>query len=103
MRRRPSPWPRPSWPGISRCWPGPDGESLPRVDLAASAVRVAEAASYRHRGICIEGAVSYEHVRDVVDWMPKVGLNAYFVQFREGYTFFERWYAHRGNPLLPPE
>lgn len=83
--------------------PGPDGERLPPVDLAARAVRVAEAAAYRHRGICIEGAVSYEHVRDLVDWAPKVGFNTYFTQFRESYTFFERWYAHRGNPLLPPE
>ncbi|MDP9375930.1 MAG: DUF4838 domain-containing protein [Chloroflexota bacterium] len=83
--------------------PGADGESIPTVDLAASVVRVAEAAAYRHRGICIEGAVSYEHVRDLIEWMPKVGLNSYFMQFREGYTFFERWYAHRGNPLWPPE
>lgn len=82
--------------------PGLDGETIPRIDLAASAVRVAEAASYRHRGICIEGAISYEHVRDLVDWMPKVGLNAYFTQFRESYTFFERWYTHRENPLLEP-
>ncbi len=83
--------------------PGPDGEILPRIELATSAVRVAEAASYRHRGICIEGAVSYEHVHDLLDWMPKLGLNAYFMQFREAYTFFERWYTHRGNPTLPPE
>jgi uncharacterized protein DUF4838 len=83
--------------------PGPDGEYLPRADLAARAVRVAEAAAYRHRGICIEGAVSYEHVRDILDWMPRVGLTAYFIQFREGYTFFDRWYRHLGNPLLQPE
>ncbi len=86
--------------------PGPDGEYLPPIDaaaLSARSIRVAEAASYRHRGICIEGAVSYEHVRDIVDWAPKAGLNTYFTQFRESYTFFERWYAHRGNPLLPPE
>jgi hypothetical protein len=84
--------------------PGADGEVLPAtVDLAARAVAVAEVASYRHRGVCIEGAASYEHVRDLIDWLPKLGLNAYFTQFREAYTFFERWYAHRENPLLPPE
>jgi len=86
--------------------PGPDGEYLPRIDAAAlgtRSIRVAEAASYRHRGICIEGAVSYEHVRDIVDWAPKAGFNTYFTQFRESYTFFERWYTHRGNPLLPAE
>jgi hypothetical protein len=83
--------------------PGPDGELVPQIDLAASVVRVTEAAAYRHRGICIEGAVSYEHVRDLLEWMPKHGLNSYFMQFREAYTFFERWYSHRGNPLLPGE
>ncbi|MFN8517048.1 MAG: DUF4838 domain-containing protein [Chloroflexia bacterium] len=83
--------------------PGPDGELIPRVDLATARVRVSEAAAYRHRGICIEGAASYEHVRDLIAWMPKVGLNTYFTQFFEAFTFFERWYAHRGNPHLPTE
>ena len=83
--------------------PGADGEYVPQADLRGAAVRVAEVAAYRHRGICIEGAVSYEHVRDMVDWAPKLGFNSYFVQFREAYTFFERWYAHRGNPLQQPE
>ena len=72
--------------------PGADGEYLPRVSNADRTVEVAESASYRHRGICIEGAVSYEHVRDLIEWMPKVGFNAYFTQFREAHTFFARWY-----------
>jgi len=78
--------------------PGADGEYIPAVDLAQTEVHLIETPSYRHRGICIEGAVSYEHVRDLIDWMPKVGLNAYFVQFREGFTFFDRWYSHMGHP-----
>src|SRR5215213_8912871 len=78
--------------------PGADGEYIPAVDLARTAVRLAEVPSYRHRGICIEGAVSFEHVRDLIDWMPKVGLNAYFIQFREGFTFFDRWYSHMEHP-----
>jgi hypothetical protein len=78
--------------------PGLQGEIVPRLHRAALAASVREAASYRHRGICIEGAVSFEHVRDLIDWMPKVGLNAYFIQFRESFVFFDRWYAHRDNP-----
>ncbi|HEU5103954.1 MAG TPA: DUF4838 domain-containing protein [Roseiflexaceae bacterium] len=78
--------------------PGVDGEYIPAVDLAQAEVHLAETPSYRHRGICIEGAVSYEHVRDLIDWMPKVGLSAYFVQFREGFCFFDRWYSHMGHP-----
>jgi hypothetical protein len=78
--------------------PGDDGEYIPPVDLAQRHVVVLERPAYRHRGICIEGAVSFEHVRDLIDWMPKVGLSAYFVQFREAFAFFDRWYSHRGHP-----
>ena len=79
--------------------PGPDGELVPRRSLDSLSVRLVERPSYRHRGICIEGAVSFEHVRDMIDWAPKVGFNTYFMQFREGFVFFERWYSHRDNLL----
>jgi len=83
--------------------PGAEGEVIPERPLAALSASIRETPSYRHRGICIEGAVSYENVADMIDWAPKVGMNAYFTQFRESYTFFERWYTHRGNPTLEPE
>ncbi|BBI32877.1 DUF4838 domain-containing protein [Cohnella abietis] len=79
--------------------PGPEGESIPRVDLMTRSVKVMESASYRHRGICIEGAVSLENVTDMIEWMPKIGFNGYLIQFREAYVFFERWYEHLSNPL----
>ncbi len=79
--------------------PGADGEYVPRIRSLRD-VRVRETPSYRHRGICIEGAVSREHVTDIIDWAPKLGFNAYFVQFREGHTFFDRWYSHESNPYL---
>ncbi len=78
--------------------PGKSGEFIPRI-RSLKPVTVHERAGYRHRGLCIEGSVSYEHVRDLVDWLPKVGMNSYFIQFREGYTFFDRWYSHQMNPL----
>jgi len=83
--------------------PGPSGEYIPKRDLASPSAKVISKAAYRHRGICIEGAVSYENVAEIIDWAPKVGFNAYFIQFREGYTFLERWYAHRGNPTKESE
>jgi len=79
--------------------PGADGEYVPKLDSLPD-VRVWETPSYRHRGICIEGAVSEEHVRDMIDWMPKLGFNGYFIQFREAHTFFDRWYSHEDNPNL---
>ena len=87
------------------CWirPGPDGEILPEALPATYTIQVCEAASYRHRTICIEGAVSCDHVRNMIDWIPKASMNGYYIQFRTPYTFFERWYRHTNNPLLPKE
>lgn len=82
--------------------PGADGEFIPDTAPPLTC-RLAEKPAYRHRGICIEGAVSEEHVRGIVEWLPRVGMNAYFTQFRESFTFFDRWYAHRRNPLREPE
>lgn len=85
--------------------PGPDGEVIPPrsfrpADLTAE---IEESASYRHRGVCIEGAVSYEHVYNMINWLPKVGMNGYYIQFRVPFTFFHRWYNHTGNPTLEKE
>jgi hypothetical protein len=88
--------------GCAWVFPGERGERIPAQDLAAASVSVCEAASYRHRGVCIEGAVSYDHVRDMIDWLPRIGMNAYFNQFRIPFTFFDRWYTHRNNPGLDP-
>ena len=85
--------------------PGPDGEVIPPRSLspAALTVETEESASYRHRAVCIEGAVSYEHVYNMIDWLPKVGMNGYYIQFRVPFTFFHRWYDHTGNPTLEKE
>ena len=64
-------------------------------------LKLTETPSYRHRCLCIEGAVSFEHVRDNIEWLPRVGMNGYFIQFREGHTFFDRWYSHENNPTMP--
>ena len=83
--------------------PGRNGEVIPsRVDFSRPLVR-RSAAGYRHRGICIEGAVSRENVLDTIEWMTRCGFNAYFIQFRNAFTFFDRWYTHQNNPLLPAE
>ena len=78
--------------------PGPEGTLL-RYN-GKTAVQVSEAASYRHRGFCIEGAVSFENVLELIDWLPKGGFNTYFTQFLTPYEFFKTWYAHDNNPLL---
>jgi hypothetical protein len=88
--------------------PGTEGEYIPRVGQGGisaeeGCVSIRESPSYRHRAVCIEGATSLENTLDMVDWLPKVGLSGFFMQFREGFTFFDRWYRHVNNPLLAPE
>ncbi|MFC3800785.1 DUF4838 domain-containing protein [Cohnella sp. GCM10012308] len=78
--------------------PGKDGEVIPRRDYRTRTVRISEQADFKYRGICLEGAVSVENVLEMIDWLPKAGFNGYFIQFREGYVFFERWYHHLRNP-----
>lgn len=82
--------------------PGREGEYIPVCKSAKLEVEVTETASYRHRGICIEGSTSYEHVVRMIDWAPKMGMNSYFTQFFSPYTFFDRWYRHEPNPYMVP-
>ncbi len=79
---------------------GKAGEKIPNIDIQTSKASVHEAPSYRHRGICIEGAVSVENVVEMIDFIPKIGMNSYFLQFRESHIFFDRWYSHTFNPIL---
>ncbi len=83
--------------GCSFIRPGEDGEIVPEVKIAESSVEVFEAASYRHRAVCIEGSDSYDDVVDFIAWLPKVGLNGFYNQFRVPFTFYDRWYSHMGN------
>ena len=80
--------------------PGADGEIIPEKSTEGICVELEDLASYRHRGICIEGAVSSEHIADMIDWLPKAGYNAYFNQFNNPVNFYNRWYSHEKNPQL---
>ena len=81
--------------------PGKNGERYPER-LSEGRVSVCERASYRHRGICIEGSVFYESEEDLIDWLPKVGMNSYYVQFFVPAIFFRRWYEHEGYGIRNP-
>ena len=83
--------------------PGVDGEIIPSALPTEYEINICEAASYRHRAVCIEGTVGYEHVQNVIDWIPKASMNGYYIQFRVPFTFFDRWYNHIDNPNLEPE
>lgn len=88
--------------GIRWIRPGIDGEYIPSIKNIPSIDLFSEA-SFGHRGVCIEGAVSVEHVQNMVDWIPKIGMNSYMTQFRQSHTFFDRWYSHQQNNSVEKE
>lgn len=82
--------------------PGPDGESLPDVDIDRADIRLVEHAHHRHRGVCLEGAVSVENALDMIEWLPRIGMNSYFIQFDSPHYFLRRWYERHEDPAGPP-
>ncbi len=80
--------------GCRYLYPGKEGEVIPKKKLGNTdfTVCVKETAAYSHRGMCIEGTVGYEHIFNMIDWLPKVGMNEYFFQFLTPATFFNQYY-----------
>ena len=78
-------------------------EVIPQISPEKLAASYSKKASFRHRGVCIEGANSIENVLDFIDWLPKVGYNSFFLQFKVPYIFLSRWYHHDKNPDAQPE
>lgn len=80
--------------------PSSEGEYIKSVKPEDFSANYYVVPDNRHRSICIEGAVSLENVLDIIDWAPKVGFNGYFIQFRTGHEFFERYYQRQRNDYI---
>ena len=81
--------------------PGVDGEYIPMRDITD--VKYRHAASCRYRGTCIEGAQSQDTLLAIIDFLPKVGMNTFMMQFINPRTFYERYYDHLGGITRSPE
>jgi len=80
--------------------PGDDGEYIPKKDMKNHAFRMRKKAEQPFRGQCIEGAVSFEHVRDTLLWLPKVNMNLFMIEQIVPYNYMNRWYKHTVNTRL---
>lgn len=92
--------------GVRYLRPGKENEVIPMnqaVQFQDVVVQIEETASFKHRGVCIEGADSFENVQNFIDWLPKIGMNSFFIQFENPYSFLKRWYEHECNPYLEKE
>ena len=80
--------------------PGEDGEYIPHCDLTAHTCTYRKKADQPFRGTCCEGAISYEHMRDTVYWMPKMGMNMFMIEGLVPFSYMHRWYGHEANRIL---
>ena len=83
--------------------PGKDGSYLPKISALPEDISLRKVAQRPCRGICIEGAITLEHALNMIEWMPKVGMNTYYTQFRDGFVFFDRWFSHQRNTVKQAE
>lgn len=80
--------------------PGEDGDYVPHMNIMNHSFVYRKKADYPFRGQAIEGAVSYEHVRDTIYWLPKIGMNMYMIEGVVPYSYMHKWYGHVGNTHL---
>ncbi|MBQ8409343.1 MAG: DUF4838 domain-containing protein [Clostridia bacterium] len=83
--------------------PGEKGEYIPKADMKNHSFRFRKKADFPFRGECIEGAVSFEHVRDTVLWLPKANMNMFMIEQIVPYNYMNRWYRHLVNTKMPHE
>ena len=81
--------------GCEWLMPGVDGEIVPIGDVVP--VKLRHTPTMRVRGNCIEGGVSQKVLREFIDFMPKLGLNCFMIQFQNPKEFYQRFYAHLRN------
>lgn len=85
--------------------PEDDGDVIPKRKLCETDVTVEtdEIPSYRHRGVVLEGAVDFTQAKNMINWLPKLGLNEYFIQYIVPSQYFNRVYGYYGTPLSDTE
>lgn len=80
--------------------PGEGGDYIPKSNLKNHSFKYRKKADNIFRGECTEGAVSYEHIRDTVYWLPKIGMNMYMIEGVVPYVYMNKWYSHVWNSRL---
>ncbi len=87
--------------GCRWLFPGSDGEYIPMQDIVP--VKYRHKPSCRYRGLCNEGAEFEECMLETINFLPKIGMNAYMLEFRIPRAYYDRYYNHPQNPTLSPE
>ena len=87
--------------GCRWLFPGKSGEHIPQKKIVP--VKLRHVPSMRYRGPCIEGAESREIILDTIDFLPKVGMNLFMMQFLNPKHFYNAYYSRWHNVVRPIE
>lgn len=86
--------------GLRWLYPGPDGEYVPvkGIDPVSFLIRPA----CRYRGFANASAASYQTNLELIDFLPKVGMNSFMIQFRVPIFYTDNYYSHKRNEKNRP-
>lgn len=87
--------------GFMFCFPGKSGEIIPE-NLKKQEINLdfTHYAENRYRGVAPCGPKELDSMLDYIDWMPKVGLNTFFMEFWSNHLGWRSWYLKEENPYL---
>ena len=83
--------------GCEWVMPGIDGEIIPLCEVCDVKYRFKP--SMRYRGWVFEGCSFQRSELEAVDYMLKLGLNAFMIQFKFPRRCYERYFEHQHNPV----
>ena len=88
--------------GCRWLFPGVDGEYIPMQDIKP--VKYRHKPTMRYRGFCNEGAEFQACMLDAIDFIPKVGMNLFMLEFKVPSYYYNLFYDHKFNEEnRPPE
>ena len=88
--------------GCRWLFPGVDGEFIPMQDIKS--VKYRHKPSMRYRGQCNEGAEFQRSMLETIEFMPKIGMNIFMLEFENPHTYYRGYYNHEKNKKnRPPE
>lgn len=81
--------------GCRWLFPGIDGELIPVKDIVP--IKYHKMADCRYRGQCNEGAEFQQNMIDIIDYLPKVGMNVFMIEFDNPKAYYDNYYNHVHN------
>ncbi|MBQ7363060.1 MAG: DUF4838 domain-containing protein [Clostridia bacterium] len=79
-------------------FPGVDGEMIPeKYDLVPVSMRYKP--SMRYRGISSEGSIYQRAILEAIEFIPKLGMNYFMIEFRIPTSYYRRHYNHVFNDM----